>query len=118
MRRQTSLMCSCTPKTSCTTSTTGKLPPVAGIARYAGIVPSFVGTFTSPATSPSADVVIVCAVTGSTASAKPAPSELTTNVRRSTLRSPSRLFISVMTTSFKGFSSKERAPAKGAHDVH
>ena len=69
-RRQTSLMCSCTPKTSCTTSTTGKLPPVAGIARYAGISPSLVLTFTSPATRPSAEVVIVCADTGITASCK------------------------------------------------
>ena len=62
-------MCSCTPKISCTTSTTGKLPPAAGIARYAGISPSAVFTFTSPATSPSADVLIVWAETGSTAAA-------------------------------------------------
>jgi hypothetical protein len=66
---------------------TGKLLPVAGIARYAGISPSLVGTFTSPTARPSADVVIVCAVTGITAIAKPAPSEVTTKARRSTLRS-------------------------------
>ena len=50
------------------------------------IMPSFVGTLTSPAVRPSAGVVIVCADTGSTAAAKPADSDVTMNVRRSTAR--------------------------------
>jgi hypothetical protein len=57
-RRQMSLICSCTPKISCTTSTVGKGPPVAGMARYAGSWPSATGILTSPAWSPSPSVVI------------------------------------------------------------
>src|ERR1700722_11957075 len=83
-----SLMCSWTPKISCTTSTGGNGPPLAGIARYAGISPPSTGVFTSPATSPLLSVVIVSADTGITASAKPAARLPTTNVRRE-----SRFFI-------------------------
>jgi hypothetical protein len=49
---------SCTPKISCTTSTVGKGPPDAGMARYAESWPSATGIFTSPAWSPSASVVM------------------------------------------------------------
>src|SRR5437870_8819024 len=70
----------------------GKLLPDAGIARYAGISPSRTGIFTSPAARPSLDVVIVCADTGSTAAANPAPSVVTMKSRRPTGRgSPNRL---------------------------
>src|SRR5215469_3680732 len=75
-------MCSCTPKISCTTSTVGNGPPVAGIARYAGISPPLTGILTSPATSPLLSVVIVSADTGITASANPAARLPTTNARR------------------------------------
>src|SRR3954451_12069576 len=75
-------MCSWTPKISCTTRTTGNGPPVAGMARYAGISPSFVGILTSPASNPLASVVIVSADTGRTAMAKPAASVVTTKLRR------------------------------------
>ena len=76
-------MYSCAPQTSDTTRITGTFDLPAGIARYATIAPSLVGTLTSPAERPSAGVLIVCADTGSTAAAKPAESEVTTNVRRS-----------------------------------
>src|SRR5215472_6805934 len=77
-----SLMCSCTPKISCTTSTVGNGPPVAGIARYAGISPPLTGIFTSPATSPLLSVAIVSAETGITASANPAARLPTMKARR------------------------------------
>src|SRR2546428_324917 len=62
-------MCSCTPKISWTTSTVGNVPPVAGIARYAGICPSGAWIFTSPAVRPLVSVVITLwAFTGPVAS--------------------------------------------------
>src|SRR5512138_3206473 len=84
-------MCSCTPKTSSMTMTVGKLMPRNGSARYAGISPSLTGTFTSPASRPKASVLIVWLDTGCTASAKPAPSELTIKPRRPSLRSGYKL---------------------------
>src|SRR5215469_7211118 len=75
-------MCSCTPKISCTTSTVGNGPPLAGIARYAGISPPLTGILTSSATSPLLSVVIVSAETGITANANPAARLPTTNARR------------------------------------
>src|ERR1700719_4205889 len=77
-----SLMCSWTPKISCTTRMVGNGPPLAGIARYAGISLPWTGILTSPATSPLLSVVIVSADTGITASAKPAARLPTTNARR------------------------------------
>src|ERR1700733_12583099 len=47
--------------------------------------PFCTGIFTSPATSPLESVVIVCAQTGSTESAKPAARLTTTNSRRENL---------------------------------
>src|SRR5271163_2020555 len=81
-RRQISLICSWTPKISCTTSTVGKGPPLAGIARYAGISPPSTGILTSPATRPLLSVVMVSADTGITASANPAARLPTTKARR------------------------------------
>src|SRR5438132_3117603 len=73
-------MCSCTPKISCTTRTSGNfLSFASGIARYAGIAPILI----SPATRPVASVVIVCAPAGLTASAKPLVSEVTRKALRS-----------------------------------
>src|SRR6185436_13011602 len=75
-------MCSCTPKISCTTSTTGSLPPFSGIARYAGTGPVMVGIFTSPATSPAVSVVIVVEAIGCTILANPCGSNAVTRSRR------------------------------------
>src|SRR5947208_3240236 len=75
-------MCSWTPKISCTTRTTGRFLSDEGFARYAGILPSGTGIFTSPATSPAASVVIVSARTGRTARANPTDKEVTKKLRR------------------------------------
>src|ERR1700722_3900791 len=80
-----SLMCSWTPKISCTTRMVGNGPPLAGIARYAGISPPSTGILTSPTTNPLLSVVIVSADTGITASAKPTARLPTTNARRESL---------------------------------
>src|SRR5271157_143916 len=77
-----SLMCSWTPKISCTTRTIGNGPPDTGIARYAGIWPLVTGIFTSPASSPLLSVVTaVWAEMGWAARANPDASEVTTNPR-------------------------------------
>src|SRR5260370_42438642 len=60
-------------------------PPLAGIARYAGISPPSTGILTSPAMSPLLSVVIVSADTGITASAKPVARLPTTNARLESL---------------------------------
>src|SRR5688572_20656309 len=75
-------MCSCTPKISCTTSTSGSFPPFSGIARYAGTGPVIVWTFTSSAVSPLVSVVIVVDAIGCTSFAKPCGSKAVTRSRR------------------------------------
>src|SRR5690606_27206625 len=95
-------MCSCTPKISCTTRIVGRPVLPAGIARYAGISPPETGIFTSPALSPDASVVIVCASSGpagATAAAKPLASEPTTNPRRPSGAPDTRLRVSASSAS-------------------
>src|SRR5262249_35308658 len=88
-------MCWCTPKISWTTSTVGNVPPVAGIARYAGIWPSATGPFTSPAVRPLVSVVIrLCALTGPVASVNPAMRLVVRKPRRENSVGGMRLFVS------------------------
>ena len=88
-------MCSCTPKISWTTSTVGNVPPVAGIARYAGICPSGAWIFTSPAVRPLVSVVITLwAFTGPVASVNPAIRLVVKNPRRENSVGGIRLFVS------------------------
>ena len=84
-------MYSCTPNTSETTRTTGRLVLPAGIARYAGSLKSPTGIVTSPTVKPLLSVLIACALTGSTAAAKPLPTAVRTKSRRLKERLGTRL---------------------------
>src|SRR5262249_18412633 len=57
-------------------------PPEAGIARYAGTVPSATGILTSPASSPSVSVLMVVSAIGCVASANPVANDVITKPRR------------------------------------
>src|SRR6516165_4504592 len=94
-------------------------PPVAGIARYAGMSPSAVGTFTSAASSPLVSVVIVSAAIGPAASANPVPSEVTRKPRRDQFargiplwRSTAKSSISVVPSSLSAATISDRQGRK------
>jgi hypothetical protein len=77
------------------TSTVGNVPPVAGIARYAGSWPSGTGTFTSPAVRPAVSVVITLwALTGPVARVNPAIRLVVRKPRRENSVGGIRLFFS------------------------